>query len=172
MQGHNAKPPQNRDKLDDIGLVQLARRKDGIGFRSIMQHNNRRLYRIARSVVPDDSKAEDMVHKADLRTFGSLGQSCGDSSLATCLTPITCNEALGRLRRHRPVVDPAVFDAKSSSKSQVIPFPLMSPDFAPGRVATHRQIRHLIGQAIDGRPEIFWVVFAITSNGVYQRAKP
>ena len=45
MQGHNAKPPQDLDTLDDTELVQLAWR----------------LYRVARSVVPDDGEAADAV---------------------------------------------------------------------------------------------------------------
>jgi RNA polymerase sigma-70 factor (ECF subfamily) len=160
MQGHNGKPPQNLATLDDIGMG-LARRQDGIAFCSILQHNHRRLYRIAGSVVPDDSKAEDVVQEADLRSFGSLGQFRGNSNLATWLT---------RLRRQRPMVDLAVLDAQSSSKAQVIPLPLTPPDFDPGRVAARRQMRHVIEQAVGGSPQIFWVT-ALTSNGVY-RAKP
>jgi RNA polymerase sigma-70 factor (ECF subfamily) len=173
MQGHNAKPPQNLDALDDtgrLGLLRLARRKVKIAFCSILHHNHRRLDRIARSVVPDDSKAEDVLQEADLRSFGSLGQFRGDSSLATWLTPLTLNEALARLRRQRPMVDLAVPDAQSSSKAQVIPFPV-TPDFDRGRVAAHRQMHHRIEQAIGSAPQIFGVA-AITSNGVYRRAKP
>jgi RNA polymerase sigma-70 factor, ECF subfamily len=131
MQGHNAKPPQELDTLDDIELAQPARRQDGNTFRSIMQRNNRRCYRVVRSVVPDASDAKDAVQEADVRTFGSLGQFRGDSSLATWPTwptRITLRETLGRLRRHRPMVELAVLAAQPSGKSQVIPFPLMPPD--------------------------------------------
>ena len=163
IEGHNAKPPQNLATLDDIGLAQ---RKDRIDFRSIMQHTNRRIYCIARSAVTDDSQAEDVVPEADLRTFGSLREFRGHSSLATWLAPITLNKALGRMRRHGPMLDLAVFDAQSSSKSQVIRFPLMPQISTPGRATAHRQIRGVIEQAIDGPPQNFWVTFAITSNGV------
>lgn len=89
-----------------------------------------------------------MVQEADVRAFGSLGEFRGDSSLATWLTRI--NEAHGRLRRYRPMVDLAMLDAQPSGKSQVIPFPLVPPDIDAERAAAHRQIRHLIEQAIDG----------------------
>jgi RNA polymerase sigma-70 factor, ECF subfamily len=171
MQGHNAKPPQNLDDIGLIGLLRLAERKDKIAFCSILQHNNRRPYRIARPVIPDDSKAEDVAQEADLRSFGSLGQFRGDPSLATWLTPLTLNEALARLRRQRRMVDLAVPDAQSSSKAQVIPFPLTPPDFDRGRVAAHPQVQHRIEQALGSPPQIFWLA-AITSNGVYRRAKP
>jgi RNA polymerase sigma-70 factor (ECF subfamily) len=124
-----------------------------------MQRNNRRLYRVARSVVHDDSEAEDVVQEAYVRAFGSLDQFRGDASLATWLTRIALNEALGRLRRQRPTVELEILDAEPSGKSQIIPFPLMSADIDPERAAAQRQIRNLIEGAIDDLPEIFRVVF-------------
>jgi RNA polymerase sigma-70 factor, ECF subfamily len=126
-----------------------------------MQRNNRRLYRVARSVVHDDGEAEDVVQEAYVKAFGNLDQFRGDASLTTWLTRITLNEALGRLRRQRPTVGLAVLDAESGGKSQIIPFPLMSADIDPERAAAQRQIRHLIEGAIDGLPEIFRVVFVM-----------
>ena len=125
MQARDAAQPQNLDALGDAELVQLARERNGDAFRIIMQRNSQRLYRVARSVVQDDSEAEDVVQEAYVRAFGSLGQFRGDSSLATWLTRITLNEALGRLRRQRHMVDLEVLDAEPSGKTQIIPFPLM-----------------------------------------------
>ena len=148
--------------LDDVALVQLARQRNADAFRIIMQRNNQRLYRVARSVVQDDSEAEDVVQQAYVNAFGSLGSFRGDSSLPTWLTRITLNEALGRLRRQRPLVDLEVLDADSATgTSQVIPFPLMSESADPERAAAQSQIRHLIERAIDDLPEIFRVVFVM-----------
>jgi RNA polymerase sigma-70 factor, ECF subfamily len=161
MQARNAGQPQNLDTLDDAELVRLARRRNGDAFRIIMQRHNQRLYRVARSVVQDDSEAEDVVQEAYVRAFGSLGQFRGDASLATWLTRISLNEALGRLRRQRPMVDLEVLDAEPSGGSQIIPFPLMPAAVDLERAAAQRQIRHLIEGAIDSLPEIFRVVFVM-----------
>ncbi|MFZ0851905.1 MAG: RNA polymerase sigma factor, partial [Hyphomicrobiaceae bacterium] len=161
MQARDAAQPQNLDALGDAELVQLARERNGDAFRIIMQRNNQRLYRVARSVVQDDSEAEDVVQEAYVRAFGSLGQFRGDSSLATWLTRITLNEALGRLRRQRHMVDLEVLDAEPSGKTQIIPFPLMPVAADPERAAAQRQIRNLIEGAIDDLPEIFRVVFVM-----------
>jgi RNA polymerase sigma-70 factor (ECF subfamily) len=159
MQRRDATQAKDLDSLDDAELVRLARGNNGNAFRAIMQRNNRRLYRVARSVVHDDSEAEDVVQEAYVRAFGSLDQFRGDASLATWLTRIALNEALGRLRRQRPTVELEVLDAEPSGKSQIIPFPLMSADIDPERAAAQRQIRNLIEGAIDELPEIFRVVF-------------
>jgi RNA polymerase sigma-70 factor (ECF subfamily) len=161
MQARNADQPQNLDALDNAELVRLARRRNGDAFRVIMQRHNRRLYRVARSVVQDDSEAEDVVQEAYVRAFGSLGQFRGDASLSTWLTRIALNEALGRLRRQRPMVGLEVLDAERSGPSQIIPFPLMPAAVDPERAAAQRQIRHLIEGAIDSLPEIFRVVFVV-----------
>jgi RNA polymerase sigma-70 factor (ECF subfamily) len=52
-----------------------------------------------------------VVQQTYVNAFDSLGKFRGDSSLATWLTRITLNEALGRLRRQRPMVDLEVLDA-------------------------------------------------------------
>jgi len=162
MQAKNAAHSPALGTLDDVALVQLARQRNADAFRIIMQRNNQRLYRVARSVVQDDSEAEDVVQQAYVNAFGSLGSFRGDSSLPTWLTRITLNEALARLRRQRPMVDLEVLDADSTTgTSQVIPFPLMSESIDPERAAAQSQIRHLIERAIDDLPESFRVVFVM-----------
>src|SRR5215510_8646993 len=98
----NATLAANPNTLGDAQLVQLALQRDGAAFRTIMQRHNRRLYRMARAVVANDSEAEDIVQEAYVRAFASLDQFRGESSLATWLSRIVLNEALGRLRRRRP----------------------------------------------------------------------
>ena len=43
--------------LDDAELVRRALAHDADAFRTIMQRHNRRLYRIARSVLRNDSRS-------------------------------------------------------------------------------------------------------------------
>ena len=86
----------------DAELVRRARARDEAAIRSIMQANNRRLYRLARGILRNDSEAEDVVQETYVRAFTHLEVFRGDSSLATWLARIAMNEALGRLRRRRP----------------------------------------------------------------------
>src|ERR1700704_3414325 len=96
----------------DAELVRRARSRDEAAIRQIMQANNRRLYRIARGILRNDSEAEDVVQEAYVKAFTNLGGFRGDSSLATWLARITMNESLGRLRRERPTVDLETFGAQ------------------------------------------------------------
>src|ERR1700720_50591 len=104
--------PVPQTASDDTELVRRALARDGIAFRTIMERYNRRLYRIARGILRNDSEAEDVVQDAYVRAFTHLGGFRGDSSLATWLSRITMNEALGRLRRERPAVALETFEAQ------------------------------------------------------------
>lgn len=82
------------------------------------------------------------------------------ASLATWLTRITLNEALGRLRRQRPMVDLEVLiDAETAGSSKIVAFPLMPATLDPEGAAAQREIRHLLERAIDHLPEAFRAVF-------------
>lgn len=66
-------------------------------YEIIMRRYNQRLYRIARSILRDDSEAEDVVQDAYVNAYQHLGQFAGYSSFATWLTRIAVHQALRRL---------------------------------------------------------------------------
>src|SRR3978361_317635 len=107
----------------DAELVRRARGRDEAAIRTIMQANNRRLYRIARGILRNDSEAEDVVQETYVRAFTHLDSFRGDSSLATWLARIAMNEALGRLRRQRPNVEWTTLPP-GTLEAQIIQFPL------------------------------------------------
>jgi RNA polymerase sigma-70 factor (ECF subfamily) len=149
------------EALGERELVQLAQAGDGTAFRAIIQRNNRRLFRVARSILKDDSEAEDVVQEVYARAFEHISEFRGASTLATWLTRIAINEAQGRLRRQRPAVDLAMIESEQESMSEVIAFPLASPDADPERVAAQREVRRLMERAIDELPDAFRVVFVM-----------
>jgi len=169
MQSINSSQIRDLHALEDADLVRMAVQRDEIAFRVIMQRHNRRLYRCARSIVRDDSEAEDIVQEAYVNAFNNLASFRGTASLATWLTRITLNEALARVRRRRPTVDVVELD-----KAQIIPFPLVAMNPDPERSAAQREIRRLIERAIDDLPEPFRVVFVmrdVEDLGVEETAK-
>jgi RNA polymerase sigma-70 factor (ECF subfamily) len=141
----------------DIELVRRALARDEAAVRAIMQANNRRLYRLARGILRNDSEAEDVVQEAYVRAFTHLESFRGDSSLSTWLSRITMNEALGRLRRQRPAVE---MDAlpQGALEAQIIQFPLAASD-DPEKSMAQREIQHVVEHAIDELPEAFRLVF-------------
>jgi RNA polymerase sigma-70 factor, ECF subfamily len=137
-------------------LLARARHREEAAIRTIIRDNNRRLFRLARSIVKDDSEAEDVVQEGYVRAFTKLAEFRGESSLGTWLTRIVINEALGRLRRRRTTVDWESVEAISAAKAQIILFPASQGD--PERTMAQREIHHILERAIDALPEPFRLV--------------
>ena len=57
---------------EEIALVERARRRDPDAIRLIVKQQNQKRYRIARSILRDDSEAEDVLQEAYARAFAGL----------------------------------------------------------------------------------------------------
>ena len=141
----------------DADLVRRALARDEAAVRAILQANNRRLYRLARGILRNDSEAEDVVQETYVRAFTHLERFRGDSSLATWLARIAMNEALGRLRRRRPGVEWSTLPP-GALEAQIIQFPLAAAE-DPEKSMAQREIQHVVEHAIDELPEAFRIVF-------------
>jgi RNA polymerase sigma-70 factor (ECF subfamily) len=147
---------------EDGELVDLAMSGDAAAFDAIMKRYDRRLYRVARAVVGNDSDAEDVLQEAYMRAFTHLSSFQGKSSLATWLTGITLNEARGSLRRRRPAVEIGILDSISDQgESRVILFPTAHAGADPEAASARAEMRRVLERAIDGLPEAFRLVFIL-----------
>ena len=107
-----------------------------------MQRNNRQLYRVARSVLGDDREVEDVLQDAYVRAFAGLAEFRGGAKLSIWLTRIVLNEALGRVRKRRPVVSfEEVENGTVEDDGTVIPLPVSTQSTDPQRTAARRDPR-------------------------------
>jgi RNA polymerase sigma-70 factor (ECF subfamily) len=150
--------PKPAISLDERELVRRSLARDDQAFRIIMSRYNRRLYRIARGSIRNDSDAEDIVQEAYVKAFMHLANFRGESSLATWLSRITINEALGRLRRKRTMKEVSRVEDQRT-EAEIIPFPQMTTNEDPEKTMAQRQILQLVEQATDNLPENFRLVF-------------
>jgi RNA polymerase sigma-70 factor (ECF subfamily) len=141
---------------DDLELAHRAMARDDAAFRTIMKTHNQRLYRLARGVVRNNSEAEDIVQEAYVSAFAHLQDFRGDSTLATWLSRIVINEALGRLRKKRRAAD---LSQPGSAEAQIIQFPLNASTDDPERTMAQRHILQLVERATDSLPDVYRTVF-------------
>jgi RNA polymerase sigma-70 factor (ECF subfamily) len=138
-------------------LIRLALRNDQGAIRSIVQQHNRRLYRVARSILHNDAEAEDALQNAYLRAFSALAGFRGESSLSTWLTRIVANEAL-QVRRRQATNSTLGEDALPRG-ADIIPFPTAAQQSDdPERTMAQREICRLVERAIDELPLEFRTV--------------
>ncbi len=162
MPGTVAAPLADPRSLSDEELLDRARTGDPAVLREIMRRNSPRLYRLARTVLRNESEAEDVLQETYFRAFRNLADFRGESRFSTWLTRIALNEALGRLRRARPTVELSHAENVSTAETaQVIPFPTMSHEADPERALARKQMAGLLEGAIDSLPDPFRVVFVL-----------
>jgi|SRR5579884_1626796 len=143
---------------DEAELVGRARSGDEAAVRALIRQNNRRLFRIARSIVRDDSEAEDVVQEGYVRAFTHLAHFRGNSAFSTWLTRIVMNEAYGRLRRRRLTASWKGGEATDAVAAQIIPFPSYASPSDPERTMAQREINRILERAIDALPAPFRLV--------------
>src|SRR6516225_2974302 len=149
-------PQISPDGTSDAELVRRARDRDEAAIRAIIRSNNRRLYRLARGILRNDSEAEDVVQETYVRAFTHLDNFRGGSSFGTWLGRIAINEALGRLRRRRAGIETSL--EPEFLNAEIIPFPVPTAS-DPEKTMAQRQIQNVVEQAIDELPEPFRMVF-------------
>ncbi len=149
--------PDVRAPADEFDIVERARDRDEAAIRAIIKCNNQRLYRLARGILRDDAEAEDVVQDTYIRLFTHLDEFRGDSTLTTWLSRIAINEALGRIRKRKPVVSLPASDGMDTA--DIIPFPRQSSSEDPEKAMAQREIQHVVEQAIDELPDPFRIVF-------------
>jgi RNA polymerase sigma-70 factor (ECF subfamily) len=146
------------ETLTDENLVNLARARDEAAVRAITTRYNRRLFRIARSILRNDAEAEDVVQETYVRAFTGLDMFRGDAAFGTWITRIAMNEALGRLRRLRPTVEWETYGA-NRNQAEIIHFPASAVSNDPEKTMAQSEVRAVLEQAIDELPDAFRAVF-------------
>src|SRR5438128_784439 len=153
LAGHRA-----AQHADDHHLAVMAAAGDDSAFRTIMQNHNQRLYRVARGILGGETEVEDVLQDAYVLAFRHIRGFRGDAKLSTWITRIVVNEALGRLRRRKDVIEFERMDTMAQT-GQIIPFPAGDAD--PEHMAARAEVRRLLEEAIDGLPTHFRTVFVM-----------
>lgn len=139
------------EAASDAELVARVLARDELAVRTLIQRYNRRLYRVARSIVADDGEAEDVLQEAYLRAFAALGSFRAESALSTWLTRIVLNEAFQRRRRRTDV--PVSDLDRPMPMADVIPFPASSrTTIDPERSMAQSELCRIVERAIDELP--------------------
>lgn len=148
---------------DDESLVRALRAGDAGAFEALMRRYNRRLYRVARSMLRDAAEAEDAVQEAYLSAYRSADGFRAQAMVSTWLTRIVVNECMTRLRRsaRRNNIVPIVASASQppDERSDMCEEPADAGEGGPDRALMRTQMRALLERKIDALPGDFRTVF-------------
>ena len=148
-------PAPGAPALPDLLLVERARSKEVRAFETLMRRYNQRLFRIARSIVPDGDIAETVVQEAYLLAFSDIERYEPTGKFGAWLARLAFNQALAIRRTSRP--------SPLASVTEPTPVEITAVD---GSITTDAQTeappsRQVLEQAIDALPEVFRTVFVL-----------
>jgi RNA polymerase sigma-70 factor (ECF subfamily) len=147
--------------LSDMDIIQRVLGGDSASFELIMRRYNRRLYRVARTVLRNDADAEDAVQDAYIRAYENLRRFEGRGAFSAWLAKIALNEARGRLRGADAASSRISFDAPEEREEANYMANLISSLPTPEQNAARGEVRHLLESAIDALPEAYRMVFVL-----------
>jgi RNA polymerase sigma-70 factor (ECF subfamily) len=142
--------------LTDGDLVERIRKGDKPLFEAVMRRYNQRLFRLARSLLRDDSEAEDVLQDAYVRAYAHLDQLHDVTRLGSWLSHIVIHECRGRLRRrgrHMQLCE----QAGKGAPVRIVPGPVMDPE----EQAVNHQLGGVLARAIDSLSLGYRVVFVL-----------
>src|SRR3954469_21848824 len=146
-----SEPPQ----ASDAELATRARCGDELAFELILRRHNRRLFRLARSLVGRDHEAEDVLQEAYLRAYTRLGELANADALGAWLARIVANEALGRRRAASRVVSLEEHRRRQGTREEDLTTDLAADQPDPERLAASGELRRLLAAAVDALPQEF-----------------
>ena len=148
--------------LDDREIVGRILRDDHEAFEALMRRHNTRLFRVARSILKDDSEAEDVLQDSYLDAYRHMGEFRGDAQLGTWLVRIVANHALMRLRRQKRERIVVSFErgtgAVRGPRESEVPD---SSAASPTDITLRAEVRRILERRIDQLPVAFRTVFVL-----------
>jgi RNA polymerase sigma-70 factor (ECF subfamily) len=131
------------DHKPDLLLIERARAGDEAAIEALIRRYARRLFRVARSVIPDDERATAIVQEACVAAFGDLSRYEPTGKFAAWLTRLAYQHArLQRVGMRFAAASPAPTGALADGAAEA---------------STERELEH----AISALPEVFRTVFVL-----------
>jgi RNA polymerase sigma-70 factor, ECF subfamily len=139
----DARSPE-RDEAEMVAAI-LAGDKDL--YHQLIQPYELSVYRMALSLVKNETEAEDVAQEAFLKAFRNLASFRAESKFSTWLISITLNEARRRLRRQSTVRMESL-DEPPEEGGKVSPALLRDWREIPSETLERKEVRTLLREAI------------------------
>ena len=147
----------NAEAMSDEDVVRQVLAGEITFFEILMRRYNRRLYRVARSILGDDSEAEDVIQDSYVRAYTHLNQFAGEARFSTWLTKIAVHEALARLRHRGRFVE--IDSTPGAERDDMSLFTSKTRD--PEQQVLARELNVVLEAAVDALPEAYRSVFML-----------
>ena len=146
-----------QDPLSDEEVVALVLAGETSMFEIVIRRYNQRLYRVARSILRNDSEAEDVMQDAYVRAYEHLDQFAGKAKFSTWLTRIAVHEALARQHRGNRYQELEAMSERDGDPMDGFASMALNPE----QEASNSEIRSLLEEAVEKLPDAYRTVFML-----------
>ncbi len=146
--------------FDEAALVARAKAGDDRAFSGLVEHYERRIFRLAKHITQSDEDAEDVLQESFLKAYEKLDSFQGNSKFYTWLVRIAVNEALMKLRKRKS--DKSVsLDEQLDTGEDMVAREVAVWDDTPEQRYSQEELKGILDKAVEGLEPIYKVVFQL-----------
>ena len=146
--------------FDESALVVRAKAGDETAFTDLVNHYDRRVFRMAKQITQNEEDAEDVLQETFLKAYSHLDDFQGNSKFYTWLVRIAVNEALMKLRKRRS--DKAVpLDDPIDTGEDVVAREIAVWDENPEDTYSREELGAILDEAVQSLKPAYRTVFIL-----------
>jgi RNA polymerase sigma-70 factor (ECF subfamily) len=146
--------------FDEAALVERAQAGENQAFSELIQHYERKIFRLAKNITQNDEDAEDVLQETFLKAYEHLPGFQRQSKFYTWIVRIAVNEALMKLRKRRGdkfvSLDEPVDTGEEEVKREIAVW-----DGSPEEKYSQEELRSILNEAVDSLKPDFRTVFIL-----------
>ncbi|HEX4810756.1 MAG TPA: RNA polymerase sigma factor [Bryobacteraceae bacterium] len=146
--------------FDESALVARAKAGDMAAFSDLVQHYDRRVFRMAKQITQNEDDAEDVLQESFLKAYTHLDDFQGNSKFYTWLVRIAVNEALMKLRKRRSDRTVPLDDPIDTGEDSVVREIAVWED-NPEQKYSREEMASILDQAIQSLKPAYRTVFIL-----------
>ena len=153
-------PALSTGAFDEAALVARAQAGDQAAFTTLVDHYQRKIYRIGKNITQNNEDAEDVLQETFLKAYEHLGGFQGNSKFYTWIVRIAVNEALMKLRKRKGdrfvSLDEPIETGEEEVKREIAVW-----DDNPEQRYSREEMQRILDEAVDDLKPDFRTVFVL-----------
>jgi len=153
-------PALSTGAFDEVALVARAQGGDQAAFTALVDHYQRKIYRIGKNITQNNEDAEDVLQETFLKAYEHLAGFQGNSKFYTWIVRIAVNEALMKLRKRKGdrfvSLDEPIETGEEEVKREIAVW-----EDNPEQRYSREEMQHILDEAVDDLKADFRTVFVL-----------
>jgi RNA polymerase sigma-70 factor (ECF subfamily) len=146
--------------FDEVALVARAQGGDQAAFTALVDHYQRKIYRIGKNITQNNEDAEDVLQETFLKAYEHLAGFQGNSKFYTWIVRIAVNEALMKLRKRKGdrfvSLDEPIETGEEEVKREIAVW-----EDNPEQRYSREEMQRILDEAVDDLKPDFRTVFVL-----------